>query len=212
MGNEATKDQDPSKTQSGTPWDEPAADASAAEEASSGAAQPAEPTETPSYEDVVLMLEDARSKADDHWDQFLRARAELENLQRRAERDVRNAHKYALDGFTRALLGVVDSLELGLSAADGSGDDVARLREGVELTLRMLLQTLEKFGIVQIDPQGQPFDPERHEAMTMQESSAVAPDHVLMVVQKGYLLNDRLVRPAKVIVAKAPQDQADSGT
>jgi molecular chaperone GrpE len=93
---------------------------------------------------------------------------------------------------------------------DCAGDDIAKLREGVELTLRMLLQTLEKFGIVQINPQGQLFDPERHEAMTMQESTAVAPDHVLMVVQKGYLLNERLLRPAKVIVARAPQG-SDAG-
>ena len=207
MGNEATNDQDPSKTQTGSPWDE-----APATEAGTDAAQPADAAEqAPSYEDVVLMLEDARSKADEHWDQYLRARAELENLQRRAARDVHNARKFALDGFARELLGVVDSLELGLSAVDGTGDDVAKLREGVELTLRMLLQSLEKFGIVQIDPQGQPFDPERHEAMTVQESTAVVPDHVLMVVQKGYLLNDRLMRPAKVIVARAPQGQEGSG-
>jgi len=156
---------------------------------------------------LQLQLEDARNKADEHWNQVLRLQAELENGRRRAERDVENAHKYALERFTQDLLPVKDSLELGLAAA---GDDpaVAKLREGTELTLKMLSQALEKYGIKEVNPLGQPFNPELHQAMSMQESAEQAPNTVLAVLQKGYTLNERLVRPALVVVAKAPTNAA----
>lgn len=148
-------------------------------------------------------LAEARQKAEENWNQFLRARAELENSRRRAERELEQAHKFGLEKFASELLGVRDSLEMGLAAASDPQADVAKLREGTELTLRMLAQVMEKFGIVQIDPQGQKFDPSKHEAMAAQETADQEPNTVLHVVQKGYALNDRLLRPAMVVVSKA---------
>ncbi len=150
-------------------------------------------------------LAEAEAKAEDNWNQYLRAAAELENVRRRAQRDLENAHKFALERFANELLPVRDSLEMGLEAARGEAAEVASLREGMELTLKNLIGAMEKFGISQIDPAGEPFDPEYHEAMLTQPSADVAPDSVLTVIQKGYLLNGRLLRPARVIVAKAPE-------
>ncbi len=169
------------------------------------APQAEEAPETPAVpggEELQLQLEDARAKADQHWDQLLRTQAELENTRRRAERDVENAHKYGLERFAQELLPVRDSLELGLSAADAT-ENVEKLREGMELTLKMLTAAMEKFGITLVDPLGEPFDPALHQAVTMQPSEQ-PPNTVLAVMQKGYTLNDRLIRPAMVIVARAP--------
>jgi len=179
--------------------------------------------ETPEIEEVAgevsgnnelqLMLEDARSKADEHWDQLLRANAELENTRRRARQDVENAHKFALEKFAIELLPVRDSLEMGLAAAStdsedtGDNEKAAQLAEGTQLTLKMLTATMEKFGIKEIDPQGEPFNPETHQAMSMQESSEHQPNTIMMVMQKGYQLNDRLLRPAMVVVAKAVTEE-----
>lgn len=150
------------------------------------------------------LLEDARAKADEHWNQCLRLQAELENLRKRGERDLANAHKYALDRFVQELLPVKDSLEMGISAAvEGEQVDPVKLREGSELTLKMLASALEKFGVQEVDPLGERFNPEFHEAMSMQERADVAPNTVVAVIQKGYRLNDRLVRPAMVMVSKA---------
>jgi molecular chaperone GrpE len=159
-------------------------------------------SEEPSSEKLALMLEDARTKADEHWDALLRAKAEMDNLRKRASRDVENAHKFGIERFLGELLPVKDSLELGLSAAGDEQVDVAKLREGMELTLKMLSTAMEKFGVEQVDPEGEKFDPERHQAMTMHETDSVEPGTVVSVIQKGYVLNDRLVRPALVIVAK----------
>ncbi len=157
----------------------------------------------PSKEELQLLLEDARSKADDHWNQVLRLQAELENLRKRSQRELENAHKYALEKFIQELLPVKDSLEMGLAAVgEGSDGSAAKLREGMELTLKMLHTVLEKFGVKEIDPLGQPFDPELHQAMSMVESQDTEPNTVVTVMQKGYLLNDRLIRPAMVVVAK----------
>ena len=123
-------------------------------------------------------------------------------MRRRVERDLRNAHKFALERFVSELLPVKDSLELGLSASTEKGASVESIAEGAELTLRMLEQAMEKFGITAVDPAGEPFNPEFHQAMTMQQSDTAESGTVLTVVQKGYLLNERLVRPAMVIVAK----------
>lgn len=153
---------------------------------------------------MATLLEDARSKADDHWNQFLRLQAEMENLRKRNERDLANAHKFALENFVKELLPVKDSLEMGIAAA-GEGDNVdpAKLLEGSELTDKMLASALEKFSVKAVNPEGEKFDPEFHQAMSMQERADVEPNTVVAVVQKGYLLNDRLIRPAMVMVSKA---------
>jgi molecular chaperone GrpE len=162
---------------------------------------PAAPPGQASREELVLLVEDARGKADANWDALLRARAELENLRRRATRDVENAHKYGIERFVAELLPVKDSLELALAAATG-GAEVDHTRKGLELTLKMLSNVFEKFGIEEVDPQGARFDPERHQAMTVQEGTGAEAGTVTQVFQKGYLLNQRLVRPAMVVVAR----------
>jgi molecular chaperone GrpE len=161
----------------------------------------AQETASQDAEELHALLTDARSKADEHWDQCLRLQAEIENLRKRNERDLANAHKFALERFASELLPVKDSLEMGLLAADENAD-VARLKEGSELTLKMLANALEKFNIKEINPLNELFNPEYHEAMSMQEREDLAPNTVVTVVQKGYLLNDRLIRPAMVIVSR----------
>ncbi|MCY4468793.1 MAG: nucleotide exchange factor GrpE [Thiotrichales bacterium] len=161
----------------------------------------AEPSEAP-VAGIEDELAEARRAAQENMDRALRVQAELENVRRRMERDLQNAHKFALERFVAELLPVRDSLELGLAASAEKGTSAASITEGVELTLRMLEQAMEKFGVRVVDPAGEPFNPGFHQAMTMQESDAAASGTVLTVVQKGYLLNERLVRPAMVIVAK----------
>lgn len=161
-----------------------------------------------SREELTALLEDARAKADQSWDQLLRARAEIENLKRRQAVELERAHKYALDGFVRELLQVLDSLELGHNAAKDVSADVDKLREGTELTLKLLTDVMGKFGVEQINPEGEPFNPEYHQAMTMQPRDDLPPNTVVTVVQKGYLLNGRLVRPAMVIVSAPPAEQS----
>lgn len=153
-------------------------------------------------EELHALLTDARNKVDEHWDQCLRLQADIENLRKRRERDVANAHKFALDKFAVDLLPVRDSLEMGLAAAEDSAD-AARLKEGSELTLKMLSSAMEKYNIKVINALNEQFNPEYHEAMSMQEREDVPPNTVVTVVQKGYLLNDRLIRPAMVIVSRA---------
>lgn len=136
-------------------------------------------------------------------DQMLRAAAELENVRKRAARDVEQAHKFALEKFALELLPVRDSLEL--AAASGATADAAALVAGQEATLKLLARAFEKFSLKPIDPVGAPFDPERHEAMVMQPSATAEPGSVLQVVQRGYELNGRLLRPARVIVASDPR-------
>lgn len=154
-------------------------------------------------QELTKLLEDARAKADDHWDQLMRTRAELENLRKRNQRDLENAHKFALEKFSMDLLQVWDSLELGHQAALDEQVDVDRLREGTELTLKLLVDVMNKHGVDQVDPDGEPFNPEFHQAMSMQERDDVAPNTVVAVMQKGYQLNSRLLRPAMVMVSKA---------
>ena len=165
----------------------------------------------PDHAELTGMLEDARSKADEHWNQCLRLQADIENLTKRAERDVANAHKFALDRFAQDLLPVRDSLEMGLSASGQENTDPEKLREGVDLTLQMLTGALEKYGIVEVNPQNEAFNPDFHQAMSIQERDDVAPNTVVTVVQKGYLLNERLIRPALVIVSKAPDAARANG-
>ena len=144
-------------------------------------------------------LQQALAKADENWDRYLRTAAELENVRKRSSRDVENAHRFALERFARELLAVRDSLEMGL-AAEGNAN-IESLLEGSEATLKILAATMQQFGIEVVDPEGEPFDPEFHEAISMQSSDNVEPGSVITVVQRGYSLNGRLLRPAMVIVA-----------
>ncbi len=148
--------------------------------------------------DPESALADVQAKADENWERYVRAAAETENVRKRAGRDVENAHKFALERFGKELLAVRDTLEMGL-AVDGAS--IESLLEGSNATLKLLGTTMERFGIVQVDPEGEPFDPEFHEAISMQPSEDVEPGSVVTVVQKGYTLNGRLLRPAMVIVA-----------
>jgi len=156
-----------------------------------------------SAQDLAKLLEEAQKKADEHQDQLMRAHAEIENLKRRHTQEIEKAHKYALDKFVAELLAVWDSLELGNAAAQDENADVAKLREGTELTLKMLGDVMTKFGVEQLNPEGEPFNPELHQAMSMQPRDDVEPNTVVTVVQKGYSLNGRLVRPAMVMVSQA---------
>ena len=153
-------------------------------------------------EAIADPLEELQARADENWDRYLRAAAEIENVRKRASRDVENVRKFALENFGRDLLAVKDSLEMGIQAADKA--DAEALLAGKEATLKLLAATLGRFGIEELDPEGEPFDPEFHEAMTMQPSDEMEPGSVLTVIQKGYSLNGRLLRPAMVVVAAAP--------
>lgn len=164
-------------------------------------------TEERSIAELSAALDAARAEIEDSRDQVLRARAELENLRRRHAQELEKAHKFALDGFVRELLQVRDSLELGCNAALEAGADVDKLREGTELTLKLLGDVMEKFGVGVVDPTNQPFDPEFHQAMSMQPREDVPPNTVVLVIQKGYTLNGRLVRPALVMVSQAAAAQ-----
>jgi len=158
-------------------------------------------------EDLKARLAAAEQKAAENWDRALRAAADLENLRRRAERDIAQSHKYALERILGELIAVNDSLELGLRAA-GAAPDQRPLVEGLQLTHRQLWATLERHGVSLVDPAGQPFDPDLHEAVSMADSAEVPANHVLSVMQKGYRLHDRLLRPAMVVVAKTPAADA----
>lgn len=156
----------------------------------------------PTYQSLWLLLEDTRKKADDYLDQLMRARADTENVRRRSERELDKARKYALDSFLQELVAVKDSLEMGLAAAQEPGADVSKLAEGMALTDQLLAAAMSKAGAREINPLNEPFNPEWHQAMSVQESDAVPPNTVVMVFQKGYMLHDRLLRPARVVVSK----------
>lgn len=165
--------------------------------------------EAGAVDEVHLLLEDARNKADEHWNQLLLAKAETENVRRRAKQDTENAHKFGLEKFALELLPVKDSLEMGLAALEANNDEaIVNLKEGTALTLKMLVSAMEKFGIEAMDPTGDTFDPALHQAMTMQESADHKPNTVMVVMQKGYQLNERLIRPAMVVVSKAVTETA----
>ena len=172
--------------------------------------RPEEELETEELEDETPedAIAELQAKADENWDRYLRAAAETENVRKRASRDVEHARKYALEAFGAELLAVKDSLEMGLKAAESA--DAASIVEGSVATLKLLTTTLERFGITEIDPMGEPFDPEQHEALNMQPSADAEPGSVLAVIQKGYSLNDRLLRPAMVVVAAPPADESPS--
>lgn len=156
-------------------------------------------------------LESLRQQADDNWSRYLRAVAELDNLRKRSAREIENAHKFGAERLAAALLPVRDSLEAGLKAAaeaESGSIGIDALLEGDRATLRLLDQAFASAGIVEVDPEGEPFDPARHEAISMLPSPTAEPNSVIAVVQKGYLLNERIVRPARVVVARAPESEA----
>jgi molecular chaperone GrpE len=148
---------------------------------------------------VAEQIAELEAKVAENWDKYLRTSAELENVRKRAARDVEKAHKFALERFSTDLLEVRDSLEMALATGDGA--TVESLREGSETTLKLMSSVMQRFGVAELDPHGQPFDPEQHEAVTMQPSADAEPGSVLTVFQKGYALNGRLLRPARVVVA-----------
>lgn len=157
--------------------------------------------------DAGAALAAAEAKASENWNSYLRAVAEQENYRKRMERELDNARKYAIERFAQELVSVADSLEAGISA--GTANSGSALLEGSTATLKQLLRAFDKAGIKVIDPQGQPFDPAWHEAMVAQESRDAPPNTVLSVIQKGYSLNGRLLRPARVVVSKAVGSEAN---
>lgn len=150
-------------------------------------------------------LEKARAEAAENLDRFLRARAEAENMRKRGELDLAATRKYAIERFASEIVAVRDSLELArmVELPKDTNPAVQKMHEGLDLTLKLLDGIFQKFGLVLLDPQGQKFDPERHQAISMVDSVEIPPGHVVSVVQKGFLLNDRLLRPAMVVVARA---------
>jgi molecular chaperone GrpE len=163
--------------------------------------EPAEPVDDEN-ESLEEQLQQAQATIKDYWDQVVRMRAEVENNRKRAERDVENAHKYALKNFVDSLLPVIDSMEMGQTAANTENATLESIREGSELTMTMFAQVLERSGLQQINPLGEKFDPEKHQAISMVEVPDAKPNSVIEVMQKGFSLNDRLIRPAMVVVAK----------
>ncbi len=162
-------------------------------------ADPVEESELTAEQLLVQMQEEAEAARD----AALRAQADAQNIKRRAEQDIERARKFALEQFTRELLPVADNLERALEAAAGDDDAIKPIAEGVELTLKSLLDAMKKSNIEVVDPLGEPFDPNLHQAMSMVENSDVEPNSVIAVMQKGYTLNGRLVRPAMVMVSKS---------
>ena len=150
-------------------------------------------------------VEELKAKLAEKEEEVLRIAAEMQNVRHRAERDVESARKFALERFVEGLLPVVDSLELGIEATEKDNATLEKIKEGDEMTLKMLIQTLEKFGVKPVHPIGERFNPEHHQAISMQPHDG-EPDHVVDVMQKGYLLKDRVVRPAMVVVSKPNND------
>lgn len=155
-------------------------------------------------------LSEAQAQIKDQQESVLRARADMENARRRAEAEVEKARKFALERFAGELLPVIDNLERAILAGDGENEAVKPLLEGVDMTLKSFVSTIEKFGLTPLDPQGEAFNPELHQAMSMQESADHEPNTVMAVMQKGYQINGRLLRPAMVMVSRAPESGVDT--
>lgn len=161
----------------------------------------ADALEHPGYKALQEQLTLAEQKAQENWEKSVRAQAELDNFRRRAERDVAHAHRFGLEKFINSLLPVVDSLEQALQLADKEAQE--GMHQGLELTMKLMMTVLEKQGVVPIDALGLNFNPEEHEAMSLQVDENAKPNSVIAVFQKGYKLADRVIRPARVIVAKS---------
>ena len=169
-------------------------------------AENGEPQAAAAVEDHAARIQALEEQLAGAQDQALRVAAEMQNLRRRAEQDIEKAHKFALEKFANDLLPVVDSLERGLELTSAVDEASKAIREGMELTLKLLQDTFRRFNIEALDPHGAPFNAEHHQAMALQESPHVEPNSVLKVFQKGYLLSGRLLRPAMVVVSKAPSE------
>lgn len=163
---------------------------------------PKERLTLPSHEELLQKLGEAEQKAEQYWDRIIRMQADAENIARRNERDLANAHKYALDKFIAELIPIVDSLELCIA---NESEESRSVVQGVNMTLKMFYTALEKFGVKQVNPINQAFDPEFEQAISVQVDPNVEPGTVLSVLQKGYTLNNRLIRPALVVVSKAKE-------
>lgn len=185
---------------------EPQPEVSEAQEADASVEPAVEGQESASPEAQIEALQDELSKTKDD---ALRTLAEAQNIRRRSEKDVENARKFALEKFAGELLAVTDNLERALDLADRENEIIKPLAEGVELTQKSLVDTLAKFNVVQLDPIGEPFDPQFHQAMSMVENPDVEPNTVTLVMQKGYTINERLLRPAMVMVSKAVAGSID---
>lgn len=155
-----------------------------------------------SEEDIEQQLLKAQATIKDYWDQIMRLKAEIENSIKRSSRDIENAHKFALRNFAESLLPILDSMEMGQQAAESDKASLSSIAEGTQLTMSMFVQALEKHGLKQIDPVGESFDPDQHQAISIVEDKNAESNTVISVMQKGFSLNDRLVRPAMVVVAK----------
>jgi molecular chaperone GrpE len=162
-----------------------------------------EPSVDPVME-LQQQLQQIQAKADENRDLYLRTAAELDNVRKRAERDATAARKYGVEKLASDLLAVRDSLELGLAAAADDNAEIKAVVEGMELTLKLLTDVLERYGVTLVNPAGEAFNPDFHQAMTAQASADHPPNTIIQVLQKGYRLQDRLLRPALVVVAKAP--------
>lgn len=161
-------------------------------------------------DDALVQLAELEAVIAGHQGEVLRLHADMQNVRRRAEQDVERAHKYGQEKLVSELLPVIDNLERALQAADNQHDELSNaLKQGVELTLKSFVDCLRKFNVEAVDPMGEPFNPQYHEAMGMVESTTAEPDSVVMVMQKGYLLNGRVLRPAMVMVARAPSEGVD---
>jgi len=174
--------------------------------AAEAAAEDSQASEQEAGQGETSEMEALKEQVKEFQEQVLRSQAEMQNVRRRAEMDVEKAHKFALEKFVKELLPVADSLEKAVESTEGqenSGDLVASIRQGVEMTLNLLESSLKKFNVEPLNPIGEPFDPQRHEAMSLVSAPDAEPNSVVAVVQKGYLLNGRVVRPAMVMVAKA---------
>lgn len=154
----------------------------------------------PDYTELEEKLTLAEQKAHENWEKSVRTMAELDNVRRRAEREISNAHRYGLEKMILSLLPIVDSLEQALQLAEKEAETA--MSEGLQLTMKLFIEALQKQDVHQLDPQGEVFNPQEHEAMSMQEVEGAEPNTIVMVFQKGYKLNDRVIRPARVIVNK----------
>jgi len=153
-------------------------------------------------ESIEQQLDQAQATIKEYWEQILRLKAEIENNRKRSVRDIENAHKYALRNFSESLLPIVDSMEMAQKAAEAENASLESIIEGTELTMSMFIQVLEKHGLQELDPIGEKFDPEQHQAISMVEDKSAESNTVISVMQKGFMLNERLVRPAMVVVSK----------
>ncbi|SDU38038.1 molecular chaperone GrpE [Halopseudomonas salegens] len=176
------------------------------------AAEPIEQEDAASENDLEARVESLEEQLAEAQDQVMRAAADVQNARRRAEQDVEKAHKFALEKFAHDLLPVLDSLERGLELSDPNDPAIKPMREGIELTLKMFADTLARFNLAVVNPEGEPFNPDLHQAMAMEESDKVEPNTVLKVFQKGYTLSGRLLRPAMVVVSKAASAKPETPT